>query len=491
MRLARKIFLAIVATGATAVAVLVTALLIERSRPLMLPMPTGRFAVGRLIADWRDSTHSDSLAPQPGTARELLVWIWYPADAKLRSRTEPYLPASLTAHAVVDRPPAILRLLTRDPSKVREYSVPSAPLAPDEHSYPVLVLRGGASAPVANYSTLAEDLASHGFVVVGFDAPYRTGRVTFPDGRTFSRLPSNNPELAFDNADSARFMNRLLEAWTSDVGFALDRLSLLNAADPSGRFTGRLDLSRVGAFGHSLGGVEAAQFCALDARCKAAVDVDGAPIGRITRDTIRRPFMFLLSDHSRANDAESRQVMTEIHSLYNRLPVDGRQIVFIRGANHFTFSDDGALLKSRLVRRVLRLAGQLHIDGGRQLAVTSYCLRTFFETYLRSASSAGSSCAASTSYSEIQSLEPGTAALPMHLHTDVCGLSHRTDVSDIVSGLANRGRVGDVGAGCERHRAAGCANRGARRPTLLHVHRSTRHRKNRRLSRRHRCGPSR
>jgi hypothetical protein len=35
-------------------------------------------------------------------------------------------------------------------------------------------MRGGASAPVANYSTLAEDLASHGFVVVGFDAPYRT-----------------------------------------------------------------------------------------------------------------------------------------------------------------------------------------------------------------------------------------------------------------------------------------------------------------------------
>jgi hypothetical protein len=31
--------------------------------------------------------------------------------------------------------------------------------------------RAGASAGVVGYSTLAEDLASHGYVVVGFDAP--------------------------------------------------------------------------------------------------------------------------------------------------------------------------------------------------------------------------------------------------------------------------------------------------------------------------------
>lgn len=407
MLLARKILVAIAAAGAIAVVALVALLAVERSRPLTLPMPTGPFAVGRLIADWRD-THSDSLAPQAGTGRELLVWIWYPAAAKLRTRTEPYVPASLTAHGGVDHTPAILRLLTRDLSNVREFSVGSAPLAADERAYPVLVMRAGASAPVANYSTLAEDLASHGFLVVAFDAPYRTTRVTFPDGRTFARLPANNPELAFGSADSAGLINRVLDAWTADIGFALDRLAQLNAADPSGRFTGRIDLSRVGVFGHSLGGVEAAQFCVVDVRCRAVVDVDGAPIGRITHDTIRRPFMFLLSDHGRADDPESRQVLTEIRSLYDRAPAGRRQSVFIRGANHFTFSDDGALLKSSFVRRVLRLAGQLHIDGRRQLAVTSYCLSTFFETYLQSLSSAGTSCAAVSEYPELQSFEPNT-----------------------------------------------------------------------------------
>ena len=38
------------------------------------------------------------------------------------------------------------------------------------------------------------------------------------------------------------------------MAFALDRLERLNASDPSGRFTGRLDMDRVGVLGHSLGG---------------------------------------------------------------------------------------------------------------------------------------------------------------------------------------------------------------------------------------------
>ena len=46
------------------------------------------------------------------------------------------------------------------------------------------------------------------------------------------------------------------------------------------------------------------------------------------------------------------------------------------------FSDDGAVMKSALVRGVLRLLGRLRIDARRQLAATSYCLRTFFAAHL-------------------------------------------------------------------------------------------------------------
>src|SRR5207237_2264844 len=139
-----------------------------------------------------------------------------------------------------------------------------------------------------------------------FDAPYRTGRVVFPDGRTMQRLPENNPELVFGAPDSARRMNRILGAWARDVDFALDRLARLNASGASGRFTRRLDLKRVGVFGHSLGGATALQFCHEDARCTAGIDIDGAPIGSVIQEGVDRPFMFVLSDHGDTAARENR-----------------------------------------------------------------------------------------------------------------------------------------------------------------------------------------
>ena len=55
------------------------------------------------------------------------------------------------------------------------------------------------------------------------------------------------------------------------------------------------------------------------------------------------------------------------------------------GANHFLFSDDGALLKSHIVLRMLRMFGVVGIDGRRQLAVTTYCVHSFFDAYLKGA----------------------------------------------------------------------------------------------------------
>ena len=59
-----------------------------------------------------------------------------------------------------------------------------------------------------------------------------------------------------------------------DAQFVLDELGRLNAADP--RFAGRLDLDKMGMFGHSLGGATAAQLCLRDPRCKAGAAMDGS-----------------------------------------------------------------------------------------------------------------------------------------------------------------------------------------------------------------------
>ncbi|HXN25237.1 MAG TPA: family membership [Candidatus Dormibacteraeota bacterium] len=414
-RLARRIFkgFAVLAMlGVLGVGALLASLWLESRTEITLPMPTGSFAVGRAIYDWTDDVALDELAPVPGTKRELLVWIWYPAAGPSGAGVDDYLPAQVRAPA---RPasggPLIFRLLsrvfgllTRDLSKVHGHSIRDPEVSPQQRSYPVVIMRAGASAPVMNYSTLAEDLASHGYVVVGFDAPYRSGLVVFPDGRVIARRPENNPEL-FSGAELTGLANKLLAAWTADIAYVLDQLQRLNSSAVSGKFTGRLDMMPVGVFGHSFGGATAAQFCSQDSRCKAGIDVDGSLHGSVIQAGIHAPFLFLLSGHGdSSSDPESRQILADIQSVYDRLPVDRRLRIAIRGANHFTFSDDGALLKSYVLRGVLRVLGKLGIDGRRQLAITAYCVHNFFDTYLKGASATPLKIS-SPLYPEIEVLE--------------------------------------------------------------------------------------
>jgi predicted dienelactone hydrolase len=391
MRRLLKGFAILALLGVLGVGALLAGLWLEHRSVLTLPTPTGGFAVGRATYDWAEEGTVDLLAPVPGARREVFVWIWYPSEpGPSAGKVEEYLPAPMrTAAESAAGNRSFLGwvmtgLLTRDVSKVIPHSVRDVAVSPQQPSYPVVIMRGGASAGVMNYSTLAEDLASHGYIVVGVDAPYRTGLVVFPDGRVISRSAENNPELCVGTEQQTSCMERLLNAWTADIGFVLDRLERLNGSDPSSKFAGRLDLARVGVFGHSFGGAQAAQFCHADARCMAGVNVDGRPFGSVIQAGMDKPFMFLLSDHGdTSSDPEARQIEADIQSIYDRLPQERRLMVAIRGANHFTFSDDGALLKSRLVRGAMRLFGVLGIDGRRQLAVTTYCLDRFFDAYLK------------------------------------------------------------------------------------------------------------
>jgi predicted dienelactone hydrolase len=45
----------------------------------------------------------------------------------------------------------------------------------------VLIMGPGLGAAASDYTVLAEDLASHGYIVVGYTPTYSTD-VTFPDG---------------------------------------------------------------------------------------------------------------------------------------------------------------------------------------------------------------------------------------------------------------------------------------------------------------------
>ena len=63
--------------------------------------------------------------------------------------------------------------------------------------------------------------------------------------------------------------------WAADISFALDQLAKLDQDKDS--VFGKLDLARVGALAHSIGGRAVGRACQLDRRIRACVNEDGAP----------------------------------------------------------------------------------------------------------------------------------------------------------------------------------------------------------------------
>lgn len=129
----------------------------------------------------RDGSRPEPLTPNESDHREVPLLTWYPARPDTGT-SAPYVPelesirTELIASGAVNAVQAIALGFVRD--GVRE----GATVSPQESRYPVLLLSPGDSTNVAFYAALAEDLASHGYVVVGLDHPFSVAATVLRDG---------------------------------------------------------------------------------------------------------------------------------------------------------------------------------------------------------------------------------------------------------------------------------------------------------------------
>ncbi|WP_126630264.1 alpha/beta hydrolase family protein [Dictyobacter alpinus] len=364
----------------------VTLLDVQRHRAAVLPAPTGSSAVGRMEYDWRDQSQDDPLAPRAGTKRELVVWSWYPAAQTRNVHFAPYLPAQWAQ--------ASDNQIVQSSDAVQTHSVDQAPLAPDAARYPVLIFEPGMGKMPTQYTTLLEDLASHGYIIFAITPTYSSNMVVFPDGRKAEASSAGN----LDNVSNIQAAgNQLVSVWAKDVIFVMDQLGRLNTTRGN-RFSEHLDLTRLGVFGHSFGGATAAQVCHLDARCKAGIDLDGDLFGDSVQTSLKQPFMVIQHDIGACSDNDCRVFQREIQSTLRTVPQTKRYSLSIKGTEHFNFSDYAAYFS------LLHAFGQLgSIDGLRGIQITRAYVRAFFDRYLNSISSPLLNAATST-YPEVQFL---------------------------------------------------------------------------------------
>lgn len=306
----------------------------------ILPAPAGPFLVGTVRWDYGGNQRVVAAS----SACRLDVQLWYPAE---RSPGRPRAPYSWSAGSLSLR------------HWVRTKAVLGAPVAAARPNYPVLLFLPGWSGGRGENTALVQDLASRGFIVaaIGYDAP----------GCAQSAGASEPPGVAGMDFSSASAFQRTVQI----AGRRLDRVSQaavqlidalfqLDRNDPSGRFAGRLDMNRLAAVGHSFGGALAVRICWLDARVKAAVDIDGWLFDAAPNGWIRQPFMHI-SDGGRwptpadltAADPQRRFPAILSHETEQRLntafSTHGGVSITVKGSKHDDFADFPYLSRASLL----------------------------------------------------------------------------------------------------------------------------------------------
>ncbi|MFB7354704.1 alpha/beta hydrolase family protein [Streptomyces gardneri] len=225
---------------------------------LRLPGPTGPHPVGLRTFALTDTSRNDPWEPALGV-REVMISVLYPArTVRDRPRAPQLTPAEareFAGLAPMVRPG--LPAAGVDWGAVLTHGHVDAPALPGRR--PVLVYSPGGGDSRTLGTTLAEDLASHGRIVVLVDHPGDASQVELPSGMRWTVLRGN--------PDPATFRT-MIDTRVADIRFVLDRLGSLPLAPV-------MDLRRIGVYGHSAGGTAAVHALATDDRLAAGVNLEG------------------------------------------------------------------------------------------------------------------------------------------------------------------------------------------------------------------------
>jgi predicted dienelactone hydrolase len=355
-------------------------LAISIALPILLPVPVipapdGPYKVGTKFYELTDSSRKELYSGRD-EARRFQIQVWYPAEpspsderagwmnhadifARALSEGELHLPPFFLDHL------ALVKLPAYKDSKVAASST----------GYPVILFSHGWNGFNAQNTSQALQLASHGFVVVTVQHPYGAVVTVFNDGTIAKNnpaaLPMDAPDAEYDIA-----ADKLVNQWSGDLAYTLDFMTQQNS-DSSSPFSNKLDLERVGAYGHSTGGGAAIQFCGTDPRCKALLGQDPfmRPVSTaVLENGVTQPAFFMFSQ-AWADDVDSlnnRQFKPFFASSKNAVGA-----ISIDGTTHYDFSD--LPLLSPLAPE-LGLKGP--INGKRVTTIVNDYLISFFEAKL-------------------------------------------------------------------------------------------------------------
>ncbi|MFI7005305.1 alpha/beta hydrolase family protein [Streptomyces sp. NPDC050145] len=282
---------------------------------LRLPAPTGPHPVGMRTVHLTDPTRTD---PWVGGVRELMLTVLYPARSVRGFPRVPQLTpneATVFAEYAPLVHPGLPQQGTVDWGAVLTHAYKGAPALPGRR--PVLVYSPGGGDSRTLGTSLAEDLASHGRVVVLVDHPGDATQVELPTGMRRTVLVGP-PDPAV--------LRTMIDTRIADLRLVLDRLPDLPLAPV-------MDRHRIGMYGHSAGGTAAVYAACHDHRVDAVANLEGYLDLYGTPTGFGRPLLLFRTDGFEGAD--------RIESSWQGLPAHRARLT---DADHWAFTDYGSLV---------------------------------------------------------------------------------------------------------------------------------------------------
>jgi predicted dienelactone hydrolase len=349
-----------------------------------LPAPTGPHRIGTMSMELVNRSQPDPWTSGP---RALMVSVWYPARdvAKypLARQMQPGAAAGFDQSNTTSVPAGTVNW-----AATKTHAHVGAPAQRGAH--PVVLYSPGVGDPRTWGTTLVEELASRGYVVVTIDHPGETF-VQFPDGVRGPDALSQAPTSS-DPQQWATFLHKVVTARETDTRFVLDQLVPLD----SGRvpqLTGTMDLRRIGMFGQSGGGFTALQTMHDDGRIKAAIDMDGelnyaqedlpgTPMSTVVTDGLSKPFMLMGSK----TDGRHNRENTSWNLLWKHSTGWHRDL-YLTGSAHGSYADAEAivpqLLSKGVIDKKLAIEDVGTVDSTEAVAANRAYITAFFDQWLR------------------------------------------------------------------------------------------------------------
>ncbi|MCI2417944.1 lipase [Saccharopolyspora sp. K220] len=348
---------------------------------LALPEPTGPYPVGTVDLHLVDHGRTDPWAEQPNQPRELMTSLWYPALPVPHRPTTSHFTPGVAEYYDQNSSSLGVEPGTADFAGTRTHA--KADAAPILGKRPVVLYSPGGGNSRALGTALVEDLVSRGFVVVAVDHTF-AGPVEFPD----------RMELPASGVDMAQMMRERVR----DTGFVLDQLGVIASGGnpdvarrplPPG-IGAALDLSRVGMFGHSMGGFTTAETMLTDERIDAGANLDGSMdpnSGEAAARGVDRPFLLMGGGTSGADEHPHNHQHSPDWASFWANSTGWKRDVYLPAAEHMSFTDSQVLLPQINREQPVppeKLAGAIGtVDPQRSIAAQRDYLGAFFGLQLR------------------------------------------------------------------------------------------------------------